>query len=98
MSAAARVSESALAERDAAIVFVDGPGPIDDVAAGHLESFLARPGSQWILLVGRDGDWAVDYWRFVAGREDLTAIQRQRARIRRLKPRQHTQQRRFAGA
>jgi len=80
VSAASSVSESALAERDAAIVFVDGPGPIDDVAAGHLESFLARPGSQWILLVGRDGDWAVDYWRFVAGHEDLTAIQRQRAR------------------
>ena len=80
VSAASSVSEAALAERDAAIVFVDGPGPIDDVAAGHLESFLARPGSQWILLVGRDGDWAVDYWRFVAGREDLTAIQRQRAR------------------
>ena len=80
VSAASSVSESALAERDAAIVFVDGPGPIDDVAAGHLESFLARPGSQWILLVGRDGDWAVDYWRFVAGREDLTDIQRQRAR------------------
>ena len=79
VSAASSVSESALAERDAAIVFVDGPGPIDDVAAGHLESFLARPGSQWILLVGRDGDWAVDYWRFVAGREDLTDIQRQRA-------------------
>jgi len=80
VSAASSVSESALAQRDAAIVFVDGPGPIDDVAAGHLESFLARPGSQWILLVGRDGDWAVDYWRFVAGREDLTDIQRQRAR------------------
>jgi len=80
VSAASSVSESALARRDAAIVFVAGPGPIDDVAAGHLESFLARPGSQWILLVGRDGDWAVDYWRFVAGREDLTAIQRQRAR------------------
>ena len=80
VSAASSVSESALAQRDAAIVFVDGPGPIDDVAAGHLESFLARPGSQWILLVGRDGDWALDYWRFVAGREDLTAIQRQRAR------------------
>jgi len=80
VNATERISDSALAERDVAIVFVDGPGPIDDVASTHLERFLARPGAQTVLLVGRDGDWAVDYWRFVAGRDDLSAGQRRRAR------------------
>ncbi len=67
-------------ERDVAIVFVDGNGPIEENAAARLEVFLATPGPQSVFLVGRDGDWGVEYWRFVADAGDLPEAKRQRAR------------------
>ncbi len=66
--------------RDVAIVFVNGTGPVEADAAARLEVFLAKPGPQSVFLVGRDGDWAVDYWQFVADASDLPEAKRQRAR------------------
>lgn len=80
VSAASKVTAAVLGDRDVAIVFVDGRGSIDEVASAHLERFLADPGPQSILLAARDGDWAVEYWRLVAGRDELTDGQRRRAR------------------
>ena len=80
VTARPEISAAAFRERDAAIVFVDGDGPIEDAAAARLESFLEEPGPQSLFLVGRDGDWGVDYWRVVADAVDLPEAKRQRAR------------------
>ena len=80
VTARPEISAAAFRERDAAIVFVDGDGPIEDDAAARLESFLGQPGPQSLFLVGRDGDWGVDDWRFVAAAGDLPEAKRQRAR------------------
>ena len=74
------ISAKAFGKQETAIVFVDGDGPVDAAAAAQLERFLARSGKQWLVLVGRDGDWSVDYWRFVADFADLRDAQRARAR------------------
>ena len=83
VTARPEISAAAFRERDAAIVFVDSDGPIEDDAAARLESFLGQPGPQSVFFVGRDGDWGVDYWRFVADAGDLTEAKRQRARDKR---------------
>lgn len=80
VTARPEISAAAFRDRDAAIVFVDGDGPVEDAPAARLESFLAKPGPQSLFLVGRDGDWSVDYWRFVADAVDLPEAKRQRAR------------------
>jgi len=80
VTARPEISPAAFRDRDVAIVFVDGDGPVDDAAAARLESFLATPGPQSLFLIGRDGDWGVDYWRFVADSVDLSEAKRQRAR------------------
>ena len=80
VTARPEITASAFGKQEAVIVFVDGNGPVDVAAATQLERFLARSGPQWLLLVGRDGDWGVDYWRFVADRADLKDAQCQRAR------------------
>ena len=83
VTARPEISLAACRDRDAAIVFVDSDGPIEDDAAARLESFLAKPGPQSLFFVGRDGDWGVDYWRFVADAGDLPEAKRQRARDKR---------------
>lgn len=80
VTARPQISLAAFRDRDAAIVLVDGDGPVEDAAAARLESFLGQPGAQSVFFVGRDGDWGVDYWRFVADAGDLTEAKRQRAR------------------
>lgn len=80
VTARPEISLAACRDRDVAIVFVDSDGPIEDAAAARLEGFLANPGPQSVFFVGRDGDWGVDYWRFVAAAGDLTDAKRQRAR------------------
>ena len=83
VTARPEISLAACRDRDAAIVFVDSDGPIEDDAAARLESFLGQPGPQSVFFVGRDGDWGVDYWRFVADAGDLPEAKRQRARDKR---------------
>ncbi len=80
VTARPEVSADGFRERDVAIVFVDGDGPVEEDAAARLENFLANPGPQSVFLVGRDGDWGVEYWRFVADAGDLPEAKRQRAR------------------
>jgi hypothetical protein len=64
VTARPEISAAAFRERDAAIVFVDGEGPVEDAAAARLESFLEEPGPQSLFLVGRDGDWGVLTYEF----------------------------------
>ena len=80
VTARPEINADGFRDRDVAIVFIDGNGPVEEEAAARLEDFLAKPGPQSVFLVGRDGDWGVEYWRFVADAGDLPEAKRQRAR------------------
>lgn len=62
----------------ALVVFTDRFGPIPGDARERLGRFLEGSGSQMLVLVVRDDDCAVGYWRALAAREDLAEPQRQR--------------------
>lgn len=64
--------------RDVLVVFAHRFGRLSDDVVGRLGRFLAVPDSQTLVLVVRDGDAAIDYWRALAARQDLAEPERRR--------------------
>lgn len=63
--------------RDVLVVFVDRFGALPDAAVERLEEHLAS-GPRRLVLVLRDDDVAIEYWRSLVRRPDLDAARRRR--------------------
>lgn len=58
------------------VVFSDRFGPLPEATLDRVRGFLGRDGRRTLVLVLRDDDCAIGYWRAIAARDDLEPARR----------------------